>query len=275
PAVSPAANLFRDDVAARPEDERLRDADLQPTMGDGLIVVAEFARQTADEVVMAPLRPLVRVARGPYRPPPRWAPLPDAPDGDGFFSGVVAVLPGAAAVREAVESGGVRPGLSRSVFPPRDPVKGAGSAGRPGQAVALVGGRGVLPPAALEFKTRSGFNFRGVARDVSLNGVLAGSMALGALQERDTGRLRLVSDVGVHQFPCEVLEVSESPHERQITLRLFANGHQFESVTKEKIFKEVWRDHQALAQRDPGGPHEADEVEPLTVPQPLARRWKN
>ncbi|MBF0462353.1 MAG: hypothetical protein HQL87_13280 [Magnetococcales bacterium] len=233
---------------------------------NALILVAELSYCAAGEegaggspVVGA--KPLSRpVRRSSPRPPMQWN-LAASALADDFLSGVVPVLPvnvsatqpGPALSETPLVQGVVEPGVARTTpvaHKPGLPRSGVQPATRP---ATWGGGRPPLLPTALEFQTKSGIHFHGVTQDLSLNGRQADAMDLSGVQVRDTGRLRLVSDVGIHQFPCEVVEVSESTSARNITLRLFANGHQFESVTKENIFKEVWRDHQAMVHHEAGG----------------------
>ncbi|MEO5340632.1 MAG: hypothetical protein H7837_08965 [Magnetococcus sp. MYC-9] len=225
-----------------------------------LIVVAEFRHRQPGELPIGESGAGAvggeRAARPSRRPPMRWD-LEQSrmtQEDDFFAGGVVPALPTVVAGRPGqTMPGQAEPPLATtrrpSALPVRQPLPTPPVPSKPRQMPpveqAVAGGMPLLlPPASLEFKSKSGVNFRGVARDVSLNGCYAENVDLARVQAMDTGRLRLVSDVGVHQFPCEVVEVSAS----DITLRLFANGHQFESVTKEKIFKEVWRDHQAVQQ---------------------------
>ncbi|MEO5350845.1 MAG: hypothetical protein H7836_14555 [Magnetococcus sp. YQC-3] len=273
--VLPQAELLEEEeVAVSPleEPEGVAESVGTPSGENGLIVVAEFAQWQPGETAGA-TREMVRatpVARGLRKPPKHWELGEIPPEDDFFASGLLPALPLPAAggvAREiakplrVAEPVSRQPAAQQNPPAPRTLVKPAQAP--VARAPALAGGRPSASSTALEFKTRSGINFRGVAKDVSLNGCYADDMDLAGVKAQDTGRLRLVSDVGVHQFPCEVVEVAESAHETSITLRLFANGHQFESVTKEKIFKEVWRDHQALQHGQPA----ADSQPPFS--------WKN
>ena len=101
------------------------------------------------------------------------------------------------------------------------------------------------PGTSFEFATKDGIHFRGLSKDVSLNGLnVSSDMDLSRLKAKEHGRLQLVSTAGTHQFPCEVMEVSES----DITLKLFSGDHTFEKQAKAKMFEDLHRDHSALKQ---------------------------
>ncbi|MBF0162365.1 MAG: hypothetical protein HQL88_08755 [Magnetococcales bacterium] len=218
-----------------------------------LIVVAEFTQWQPDATAATAVRSAGSKRGGSTRKrPAQWhlQPLPPAQE-DTFFGSGGLITPTVSGNREAARQTALP---LPAVAKPRV------------DAVALSEEAAVPAATSLEFRSKSGLNFRGVAKDVSLNGCYAGSMDLTQVHAQDTGRLRLVSDVGVHQFPCEVVEVSESAEESSVTLRLFANGHQFESVTKEKIFKEVWRAHQATRQGRSAPP--AEQLPPIPPWEP-------
>ena len=100
-----------------------------------------------------------------------------------------------------------------------------------------------ISEASLDFKTKDGLHFRGATTNVSLDGLkLAPGTDLSYLKGQKKGRLQLVSAAGTHQFPCEVVDCSESG----VTLKLFAGQHQFAQEVKEKIFADLQQDHQQL-----------------------------
>ena len=241
-----AVDFMQEEAYVRSEQAEAAPDASSPPSEEGreqLITVAVFSKISHEESSPAVVPPAPRRAdRIRQFSEIQWGQHAEGLDDDHFFSGVVSA--DSMTGPPVAESFIVEPAATE--LPVSEPSVSK-EAVKPNRKKAVSSPEPLRKQAetSLDFSTKDGVRFRGVAKDVSLNGLKLGSdLDLSHLREQKQGRLQLVSDTGIHQFPCEVMEVSET----DITLKLFSGDYQFEEQNKGRIFKDLRQDHQALKQ---------------------------